>query len=113
MATAPELTDAEDYRPAGIIGGTFVQGERTQIERGWQIRMENGLWLSVTRTDELYDTMGERPNVSRIHLEDGTYILAWSENEAIMSRRLADPLPVGPSPLVVEFDPASSTITLY
>lgn len=113
MATALELTEAEEYRPAGVIGGVFVEGQRTQIERGWQIRMEDGLWLSVTRTDELYDTTGRHPNVTRIHLEDGTHVVAWSEDEVIMSRRLADPLPAAPSPLLVEIDPYSSTITLY
>lgn len=114
MEAKVDLALPEEYRPARVIGGEPAEeGGYGQLERGWQIRMEDGLWLSITRVDSLYDTARVHPDVTRLHLEDGTHTVHWSNEEVIMSRRLVDPLPAAPSPLLVEVNPATSTIAFY
>lgn len=114
MEAKVDLALPEEYRPARVIGGEPAEeGGYSQLERGWQIRMEDGLWLSITRVDSLCDTDHVYPDVTRLHLEDGTHTVHWSNEEVVMSRRLADPLPAAPSPLLVKVDPERSTVSFY
>jgi hypothetical protein len=83
------LIALEEYRPAWEIGGMLVPGKIIQIERGWQIRMDDGSWESVHAVEEWYDTEGTRDPVVVVVLADGTRCDPVYSTDVIMSRRYA------------------------
>lgn len=81
-----ELDIHQEYRPAWEIGGATERGQAVQIEHGWEIQTEDGVWVRVEGNLEYVDTSGQRGPICVILLVGDSKCTVWAD-ELVMSRR--------------------------